>query len=60
MEEELNTQRLAAKTCRLDKCSDLIWKQGEELSLNLVSRNVCLERSKKVFLFSCHTDLNPV
>ena len=42
MEKEPNTQRLAGKICRLDKCSDLIWKQSEELSLYLVSRNVCV------------------
>ena len=51
MEEELNTQRLAAKTCRWDKCSDLIWKQSEELSLYLVSRNVCVWNVKKKCFF---------
>ena len=51
MEEELNTQRLAAKTCRLDKCSDLIWKQSEEQSLYLVSRNVRVWNVQKKFFF---------
>ena len=52
MEEELNAQRLAAKTCRLDKCSDLIWKQSEELSLYLVSRNVCVWNVQKKCFYS--------
>ena len=55
MEEELNAQRLAAKTCRLDKCSDLIWKQSEELSLYLVSRNVCAWNVQKKCFYSLVT-----
>ena len=43
------------KKCRLDKCSDLIWKQSEELSLYLVSRNVWVWNVQKKCFYSLVT-----